>query len=360
MKTAKINFEYLRVIGMKIKELGLQNNHIPISKLIEINSKNEKIYFKITDMDTFVQFSINKIEGNSPDNNFKAFIDCDLFCKLLYKITDINELDLIYSENSLTLKTKKAKYVFELALVENIQDWEIEAKENCLKIDINELAFILKIAPSAVATDLRIPLLRNYFISDNIYTTNQIRLCQISKNLLNVDLIMSASLFKGLKIFDKHLYFYQNEDGLVFFNEDMAIKGLNVINDTDITIDKLKELTDKISPHFFTVKRGALISLIERIQLFVKEIDKNEINFEVIDHQLRLYDKHKKADEVLDLITQSEISSSFKVKTAINELLALIKSLESENITIHYGGELPYITLISENCIQVLALIEDN
>lgn len=357
MKEIKIELQHIKKAVSKIGIANIANKHSAISNLLEINVFGFELHLKITDLDNFVDIKVPIKEKSSPDSEFNVFINQEQFCKLINRLNN-NVISIVADDNGLFIKSGNGNYDFEL-VEDEFNSWELVEGNDIKEVNKQDLLKILTTAPSAVAGDAVIPILQHYFFGNSVYSSNRLKLCKIDINLLDTEMIMSRSLFNMLSIFDgDNIRFSQTEEGLIFSSDDVIIRGLNVPSDDTYNTGVFDTLISKSLQNYIIIKKYDLLSVLDRMSIFVKENDKGEILLDVSNNKLRVTNKIKKSVDYIDISESSINDADFVMRLNIDYLSSLIKFLDVDTIRIEYDAQVGFIKIVIPKVVQLLSLIE--
>lgn len=361
MARVTCKLDALKVASGKIKGAGLQSRFLVVSTLVYVLYEDGVLSLMATDVDNLVKVDV-PADCEEMDSK-SCFVDLNKFCGLIERFDSDDKVSLDFEAEGLLVSNggKGKGFMLELA-EEGFGNVEIPEPAETSKVDYGKLQTFLKVSPSAVAQDARVPLLMNYYLGEDILSASQTRVCRLDINLLGADVILPPTLVKILKLLDntEQLSFGMTEKGLVFTDGTVTILGLDVAGDKPKIINQMREYSERTDcDSQILFKKGALVSILSRMLLFVTERDRFAVRLSIAEGQLVVTTLDGKSSEALEMSAVTEkINSEWQATANIDYLNEILKALPDDEVVLGFGAD-DVLQLIGNGCRMVLALLRN-
>ncbi|MBQ9900628.1 MAG: hypothetical protein IJM36_05835 [Acholeplasmatales bacterium] len=358
----KIETKILKDLSNKAYSVCSFDKMAPLTELMEIDIKKDKIIIRSTDSITNLFVSAD-IKDN--EEEMRIVVDANIFNSLINKITT-EYIELNVNNNSLMI-SGNGVYYLDVRVDENgeiIKFPEINIDESKATKDINlvELRKKLAICRSAIPDNFDAPELNNYYLKENIVATNAYKITSIEndENIKDEELFITKELGNILISLDYGAAKYYKEDNKLY----IIGPNLKLVGNIGKDLEKypLEAIKNKLNDSFSykaIINKGLILSLLDRLSLFVSEYDSNSINILFLPDKMKITSKKKTGDEDIAFKESIEGLTEFNCDISILNLKAQIESLPSEEIEIHFGGNEDSIKIIDKNITQIVSLMNE-
>lgn len=342
-----------------IKGAGF-NNLIPITSMIGIKLFNGKLRLLTTDMTNTLCIIIDKVAGDDMD----ITVDADKFGKLIAKVTSediglaVNE-DVLYVKANGTYKIPLISDEEGLISFPDINDLSSIKEADC-RTKLSSVMQAYNINKSALAKTLENPALTAYYCGENVISTDA-----------------NVITFNGFKMFDM-------EDPILISSQQMQLLTLNTNEDIDVLMNgnRIQFVTDNVIidgslmegiedfpanevnaylDEAFTssckVPKDLLLSVLDRLSLFIEPYDKNGAYFTFCKRGITIHSKKDASTETINYV-ESKDFQSFVCCVDVEMLKEQLRANPDDTIKICYGNE-NALKIESGKVTQVIALLED-
>lgn len=343
-------------VNKAIKGAGF-NNLIPITSMIGIKLEGGKLRLFTTDMTNTLCIIIDKVSGEDMD----ITVDADKFGKLIAKTTS-EDIDLSVKDDILYVK---ANGTYKIPLISDEEGLVTfpglaETKGKTTNVKLTSIMQAYNINKSALAKTLENPALTGYYCGDmvistdaNVITFNDFKMFEQDEPLLiSPQLMQLLTLNKqeDIKlIVDKTL--------LTFIADDMVVQGAVMEGIEDFPADDVKAYLDEAFTSSCKVPKDLLLSVLDRLELFIEPYDKNGAYFTFGRKGINIHSKKDASTETINYV-ESKDFAPFVCCVDIPMLKEQLQANPDDTVKICYGNE-NALKIESGKVTQVIALLED-
>jgi len=358
MKFSSKTVVFQEMVGKAIKGASC-DKMIPLTSLMAIELKNKQLKLITTDASNYLYILQKDVEGD----DFYVVVQAEQFSKLISKLTSENVV-LELDGQILTIKAN-GSYKIELPLDENGElikypdPVSIKGKP-FTEIKLATIKTILNTCKASLAITMEEPVYTGYYVADRVVTTDTFKMCGLNTQIFEEPTLISPELMNLLDIMteEKISVYKQGDDILQFVSKDCIIYGHTMEGVEDFEIGVISEMLDEKFKSRCKVDKTAILSLLDRISLFVGAYDDKAI---VLTFTKEGIDVSSKQSDGVESITylESKGFKAFTCKVDITMLVQQIKANESESIQIEYGNDRS-LKIVDGDVTQVLALLSDS
>lgn len=343
-------------VNKAIKGAGF-NNLIPITSMIGIKLSDGKLRLLTTDMTNTLCIIIDKIAGDEMD----ITVDADKFGKLIAKITS-EDIDLSVKDDVLYVK---ANGTYKLPLIADedglvvFPDVKIENKANA-RTKLSSVMQAYNINRSALAKTLENPALTGYYCGDRVVTTDANVITFNDYKMFDYD---EAVLISAQQMVLLTLNTSEDIDVLVadtniqFITDDVVIDGARMEGIEEFPINDINGYLDVAFTSSCKVPKDLLLSVLDRLALFIEPYDKNGAYFTFGRKGINIHSKKDASTETINYV-ESKDFQPFVCCVDIPMLKEQLQANPDDTVKICYGNE-NALKLESGKVTQVIALLED-
>lgn len=359
MKT-EIKTEVLRELVARVVKGASKNKLIPITSLVEICVKDNTLSLMTTNGANYLKV----MQGELDSEDFYVVAEIDTFSKLVAKTTS-EKIKLSLEGTGLEFKGN-GKYTIKLPVDENgdlIKFPQYCFEENgaqVLNIYNSTLKHVLATHKSAVANSMETPCLTGYWFGDKILTTDSFVVCCSQINMMGEadPILIHSDLMDLLAVLNKeHVTLKINKEHLLFETENAVIYGQQLSGIDDYPVDGIENYLNTAFERSCTVPKAAILSVLDRLKLFITPYDDNGICLTFTAEGLQITSKKDTGSELITY-ESSENFAPYQVNIDVEMLKSQVNAVSDPLVTIWYGSETA-IKLTSGNQIQILALLEE-
>lgn len=359
----------LKISALTLKEMtakavkGASNNKLlPLTSLICIEAKEGKLTLTTYDGSNYL-YIMGKAEGE----DFYVTVQAEQFSKLISKLTCEN-VELELTDKALEVNGD-GHYKIDLPLDEegDIIQFpnplaEMELSNNPEQVELTTIKTILNGCRSSLATTLEVPCYTGYYCGDKVIATDTNKIAGLDARLFNVDVLISPEMMNLLDVMTAEKIDVHIGDMLVFATPDCTVVGRPMDGIEEFSVEAITALLETPTDSTFidskcTVSKSTLLSLLERIALFVGPYDDKAIRLTFTENGINIESLQSNGVELIPFVT-SDAFAAFTCKVDIEYLLQEVKSIAGDVVEIHYGLE-NAIKFVEGNMTIVIALMED-
>lgn len=364
----------LTVNSIKFQELvskankGCSNDKLrPITGLMYVGLKNGVLNLKTTDGTNFLTIIENDINGE--DTEFVT--TNELFTKLVSKITS-EKITFTLDDQAKTLSVKgNGNYTVALPLDEEGELIKWPEKDRMIgssqSYTTKPASFrkALSVNKSSLGKTLEMPSLTQYFVDKGkVISCDSLVVCESKENLLENPILLNNPLVELVAIMpDEDVTVEVTDSAVRFKGKTMEIVGKTLYNVEDYPIGSLNNYFDFVMPYSCKINRVSLISVLDRLNLFIESNDENAIMIDFSEKGLILKSKRGSAVEFIsyeEQLTMDEGKTLNSITYSIN-LDKFKDQLSSQNdvyVNIGFGNK-NAIRISSSSITQIISLLED-
>lgn len=334
-----INTELLKEMVARVVRGASNNKLIPLSSLMLIELSNNELTLVTTDATNYLYIT-KPVEGE----DFYIVVQAEQFSKLISKLTCQNVV-LDITDSALEVKGN-GSYKIDIPLDDGefikypdpLKDIKLNKKSK-KEIAFSDIQTILVSCKSALATTFENPCYTGYYVGDRVITTNQETISALNKKLLGKDVLISSEYMDLLSVMttDKVTVYIVDND-IVCQSDDCTVYGKLMEEVGDFAYDEISELLDKEFNSSCEFSKSAILSLLERISLFVGDYDDFAIQLLFTEEGLQIESMKSNGVEVIPYIKSNEFSA-FKCLMDIRSLTNIIKAYPDDAIVCKYGDD---------------------
>lgn len=354
----KVRTELLKEMTSKATKGASNNQLIPITGLMGIELKDNKLTLTTTDATNVMQVHENNVEGA----DFYIVIQEDLFNSLISRTTsEFTELTL--KEGQLEI-TGNGVYNLEIPLDEEGEpiiinppkfNTEVEKKY----VDLKTIETILTANKAALAETLEIPCLTGYYFYPNgVMTTDTFKVCGTELKVFDKEVLLSRELVDYLQVMKEDKIAIQEDgDKILFTTDKVTVFGYELDEVAEFPADSIQAFLDSEFSSKCIIPKKQLTEVIQRLSLFVTTYDRNGLYLTFTNKGVNVSSKKSSGEE---LIEYKEIDNFVPFTCAVDiELLSTqITAQQGTDIELWYGHP-KAVKMTQGKITQIIALLED-
>lgn len=343
-------------VNKVIKGAGF-NNLIPITSLLGIELVDGKLSFYTTDMTNNFVVSVDKVAGDDID----IVVDADIFSKLIAKTTS-EEVEMTVDEDTLLVKGN-GKYKVPLISDESglvtFPKPNINVDSDPVAVKLTSIMNAYNINKNALAKTLEQPELTAYYCGDRVISTDGTVITFNDFKLMDTDpILIPAQMMLLLTLMDNEdIKCYINGTSICFMTDNMTVEGTLADGIEDYPVEAITAYLDETFNSNCKVPKEVLLSVIDRLSLFIEPYDKNGAYFTFGRRGINVHSMKDSSTEVINYV-ESKDFSEFTCLVDIPLLKSQLDAIPEDTVQIFYGNE-NAIMLKCGKVTQIIALLED-
>lgn len=350
----------LQEMVSKVSVCVSNNKLIPLTSLMSIGVKDHCLILTTTDATNYFYAIHDKVDCE----DFEVSVLADLFTKLIQKTTTDN---IVLEIDGGTLKVEgNGCYTMELPLDENGSVIKFPKKFNdpvnlpqVATIKLSTIKALLAVNKASLAQNVEIPALTNYYCGDKVVTSDRYKICSTNIHMFDKPILVSSTLMDLLGVMtDEDITYSESGAGYCLFETDHEIIYSPKNDDAStFPIDAVNQLVDTEMPSKCSVSRVAVLSVLERLSLFVSPYDKHTISLTFANNGLILSNKQSSGSELVPY-TSSDNFEPFTAMIDIEMLRSQVNTFSGDELNIEYGSDIA-IKLTENNITEIVSLADD-
>jgi DNA polymerase III sliding clamp (beta) subunit (PCNA family) len=355
MKIQTVKLQSL--LNKAVKGAG-NNSLIPITQMIELELKDKVLTLTTTDASNYLYIIEDNVEGE----DFHAVLDVALFNQIVSKFT--SEYTKVTVTPTTVELVANGSYILNLQTDESGVVVAFPKKFNNIdttnsksyKLDTSIIPQILSTSKSALATSLEVPVYTSYYVKDKIISTNTIVICELDKKITEEPVLISRQFMDLLSVIDDLDFTFMLVDNLVCVtSKGVSIWGPVMFGLEDFPIEPVSNLLGETYRSRCTVNKNQLLSLLDRIKLFVSTYDDNTVKLDFSTQDLIVHSMRSNGVESIDYIDDKSKRAVFSCMINVVMFITQLKEMPGDKVVIEYGQD-NAIKLVADDVIEVLAL----
>lgn len=346
-----------------IKGVG-NNKLLPLTELLCMKIKDNQLVMVTSDGTNYLY--IKQSITDNIDKDFYAVVKADSFGKLISKLTCEN-VELVISSNSLEIRAGKGVYRLELFMDEDGEVVvypdpisEVEMPSNPHEVSIFKIHEANNICKASLAQTLEVPCYTGFYCSDKVIATDGSKIAVMNNNLFSENILVSPEMFNLLDLIttERADFYLTDTDIMVFSTPDCDILGRTMEGVGEYPVTPILKLLNIDMKGHCTVRKSELLSMLERILLFVTPYDDSTVRFTFAKDGLNIESMQSSGVEIIPYLSNDRYIP-FTALIDITFLMDEIKSIKDDVVDIKYGAD-NAIAIDASNVVIIIALIEDN
>lgn len=346
-------------VNKAIKGAGF-NNLIPITSMIGIKLSDGKLRLLTTDMTNTLCIIIDKVAGDDMD----ITVDADKFGKLIAKTTSediglaVNE-DVLYVKGNGTYKIPLISDEEGLISFPDVNLMEDIKTTDC-KTKLSSVMQAYNINKSALAKTLENPALTGYYCGENVISTDANVITFNGFKMLDCEnpILISAQQMQLLTLnTSEDIDVFMDDNTIQFVTEDVIIDGALMEGIEDFPANEVNAYLDEAFTSSCKVPKDLLLSVLDRLALFIEPYDKNGAYFTFCKRGITIHSKKDASTETINYV-ESKDFAPFVCCVDIPMLKEQLQANPDDTVKICYGNE-NALKIESGKVTQVIALLED-
>lgn len=361
----------LKEILSKMSKCMGNDKNVPITQLLHIKSKDNKIVFLTTDEINALEYTYEP-EPNCTIDDIDITVMAEQFIKLASKFSSKDtkigvsdsghELTIIGNGEyklSLPLNSEGNPIVFpKLPMIKKVEDVEPNT-DNVYYGDISLFINSAKFAEGAIlkpSIDLQIedyPRTNYYFGSIGCVTLDGFRATLVETNEFKYEALIYPSTIKLLSLLNNDNFeSYKIDDILVFKCDGMILYAKCADGLDAYPYEVATSLLNQDLPNSVSVAASGFLSALDRLKLFITSFDDNCITLDF--NENGLFAKTMSGAGV-EQIAADKFDNTFTCTIDIDTLISQLKCLGDSVIKLWFGDN-DIIQMMCENVKQLVVL----
>lgn len=346
-------------VNKAIKGAGF-NNLIPITSMIGIKLSDGKLRLLTTDMTNTLCIIIDKVAGDDMD----ITVDADKFGKLIAKTTS-EDIGLAVNEDVLYVKgngTYKIPLISDEEGLISFPDVNLmkDIKTTDCQTKLSSVMQAYNINKSALAKTLENPALTGYYCGENVISTDANVITFNGFKMFDIDnpILISPQQMQLLTLnTSEDIDVFMGDNTIQFVTEDVIIDGSLMEGIEDFPANEVNAYLDEAFTSSCKVPKDLLLSVLDRLALFIEPYDKNGAYFTFCKRGITIHSKKDASTETINYV-ESKDFAPFVCCVDIPMLKEQLQANPDDTVKICYGNE-NALKIESGKVTQVIALLED-
>ena len=346
-----------KLVSYAIQGAGL-NDKIELSKYIGIRVSDGVLYLNTTDGENFLSVSDTCVA-----DDMDVTLDADTFSKLIGKInSDTVELNQV--DNTLVVNGN-GKYTLELITDDagnllSFPDRFPEFSEPLGDISAEDLLAINTTIKASLSTVVG-STYSSYYFGSVVASTDRVMMSIFNHKVFDEPYMLNRQFVDLMCLGNSPVVLSKSEDMLISeaqITDSCAISVCTRLtnNTSDFRLDVIQKFNALTTDSFCRFKRSDMLSLLDRLSLFVSRFDDGAIELHFTDKYVEVSSLKSNGVERVDYTESKDIKDS-TIKINIDRFRNQLKAYSSDIVDLYYGSDV-CIKLIDGDMTQIIALIK--
>lgn len=279
--------------------------------------------------------------------------------KTLIELASKTTKDVMKFEKKDTYLEIKGNGTYKVELLEN-EEYPLIAFDQeslQLEVNVNKLKEIFSTGKSAIASELIMPCLTGFNVGEKAITTDGIKMC-----IMNKDSNAFSTLFTQgfadlvMNITEETAIMLQDKNKIGIYTDSIAVEGVELDGISDYP--DITPLTQIEYPYHAIIPVSSTIKALDRLSLFVNEIDNNGVVLTFNEDTLSMKDTKAKSIEGINF-KEGSMTSDESIQVGVNlfYLKDLLSAVKSDYVKVSYSADLP-LQIVDGDTVFILGLLD--
>ena len=350
------------MVAKSVKGVG-NDKLLPLTTKMAIELKNNVLTLISTDYTNYLYIKSDKVKGD----DFYIVVESEKFSKLISKLT-CDKVTLQVDDSALTV-IGNGTYKIEIPLDESTGEFitfpdpasKLELKEeDVTEVNLSTLKLVLESCKPSLAVTFEDPQYTGYYIGERVITTNRETVAGLDNRLLQDNKVLVYPQFMELVnvLTAEKVSVYVFDDNVVIATPDCSIYSKVMEGIEDFEVDTISGLLDTEMENICSVNKSDLLSVLDRVSLFVGQYDNSAIKLSFTKDGLEVTSVKSDSAEVIPYSKKTK-SGEFTCYIDAKLFNTQVKAYSNDVIDIEYGDE-SAIKLVDGDLVLLVCLLDDD
>ena len=331
----------------------------PITGMMAIEVKDNVLTLTTTNENTYLY-----VNAPCTNEDFYVVVEVEVFSKLIAKLTS-ESMSLELVKDTLVVHAN-GKYTIglpydsegELVKFPDRRDKLNTDDRTTTKVNLSTLRLILATAKASLDTTKNYyGCYTGYYLGDKVVATDSYKICMIKTKVFDTPVLVRSEMMDLVELLeDEDVEVVKNNDYIMFSTDKCTIFGQVLPFLEDFQIDAISELCEQKFNHSCQIEKGSILSLLDRLSLFVTKVDENGILLDFDDMGIRVTSKQDDSTELIHYVSV-DIPKNFSCCVDIEKFADQIKSTMADTVELYFGED-NALKIVDGNVIKIIALFE--
>ena len=350
----------LQEMVSRVKKGAGNDKQFPITQMIAIQLKDNRLTLITTDYDNYFYISEDKIEGK----DFYAVVAVEKFSNLIAKITS-DTITMKLDDSSLNIKGN-GKYVIPIEVDDDgtmvkypdpVADMVFDPDDTA-EINSSTISTILTTLKPALATTDENPHYMAYYMGSKVCATNEFLINVMDLEVFKEAVLVSPRVMDLLGLMKaENITVNFKDDITVFSTQDCTLYSRNWEGVENYSIDAITNYVNMEFTSMCKLSKSVFLQLLDRLALFVTDLDEGSVYLTFTKDGLQVSSKASDGVELIPYVN-SENFTDYTCCIDVTLLSKQIKAQKGDTVELWYGSD-SVIKLVENNIVQLVALSDD-
>lgn len=350
------------LVSKAVKGVG-NNKLLPITTKMAIALKDKTLTLTTTDCTNYLYVRKEGVEGD----DFYIVVEAEQFSKLISKLTS-EDVSIKLEETCLIVKGN-GTYKIEIPMDESTDKFitfpdprsSIQLEEDeASRVNLSLLKGIVESCKPSLAVTYEDPQYTGYYVGGRVITTNRETVASVDTQIFESEEVLLSPTFMNLVnvLTADKVFVYVVDKNVVFDTPECSIYGKLMEGVEDFEVADIEDLLETEMKASCSVKSSQLLSVLDRILLFIGQFDSGAIKLSFGKSELTVESVKADCVETIPYNCKSD-SKPFDCFVDAGLLKEQIKAYNSDVVTIEYGDDKALKLVDGDLTILVCLMIQE-
>lgn len=346
----KIKTTELQALLDKVGKCASNNKMLPLTCMTCLESTGDRLYASTTSGSDYCYANVPIEES---EGAFYVTVNNDVFYKLVSKSTC----------EYITLETKDAhlavmgngKYTVELPVDEN-GDLVKFPQKHLANLDVKgvikkeSLEIIHKTNKANLSNSLAEPCYTGYYIGEQVITSDRSVICVSDIYVFDTPILVNDRVMNTL---DTDVEVAVNDEGgVAFYGDNYTVVTKSMDSLDEFNAEDSLALAHTALEYSCSVSKSELLTVLDRLSLFVSVFDKNCLSCKIAETHLTLANLKDNSQESISI----KSNGSYKFNVDIEVFKKQVSVLPVDVFKLQFGSDM-FIKLVTDDVIEIVPLL---
>lgn len=349
----------LKSIVNKASKGASNNKFSAITSLMNVVVEGGKISVTTTDSNNYLTIS-DSVSTCSDDVSFT--VNVDMFSKLVAK-TSVDVIKITVNEDVISF-VGNGTYKIPIQLDVDgspikYPKHDINNPEISGTIKASVIRSIIFHNKPALALTMEAPYLTGYLcLGDCVISADSYNICLSEFDMFDKPVLLPPVVMELLSVSsDEDISYKIYGNNIMFETESMRLFAVMMDGIDDYPAQTIRDICSQVYPSSCTLPKNAIISVIDRLSLFIKDNDINGVYMTFTKNGVTFESINGNGVETIPY-QGSNGFSDYTCCIGVDTLRKQIAAHAGESVNIQYGGE-NAVKIVDDNITQVISLMDD-
>lgn len=360
MSSFSIKTSTMQSLVNKVIKAAGNSNFNTLTNLVHVELEDNVLKLTTTDLNNY----FTMVEKDVTGENLEFTVPCEIFSKLISK-TSTENIKFDVSDDVIAI-TGNGTYKIQIQL--DVDGKPIKYPTNTINnpdysgtVKLSYIKNVILHNKTSCAITDEEPCLRGYLcIDDGVVSADSFNICKTELEMFDTSILVSPIVFDLLSMSSSEDISYKICDNRALFESDNIVLFSHLMEGIEKYYSFLGTINSCMETKFpsnCSISKSLLLSAVDRLSLFIDDMDQNAIRFTFTKNGLSLESMNSRGIETLPY-QGSEKFTDFSCLVGVDALKRQMQSISGESVKIEYGNS-KIISIKKDNSTHVISLMTD-